>query len=525
MATPSLGQFLVAINGFVKAGNASEISNYLALEPPFNQQYYAMIEELRKTHPKGQEQGLEDKCAQYLTAADGWSNFARFMVQYFVYLRDISDDQSQYLATYERLLELQTKVNAALGQSSQGTLLLQTVITNARLLCRLAIGLDKQPDLIAHLKSAARTGEDSGQRETLPERAANTVRTAFVTCLNDRAEMVGGKPKGKQAGIYILANLCLKVLFQCRKTRNAVQIFENISNAAPPLAAYPRSQRVTYLYYLGRFLFQSNDFYRAQLALQAAYNLAPAISQTVRQRRLILVYLVTANIILGRFPTETLLSRPEAEGFGEHFLPLCYAIRQGNRQAFDRYFDPDGPHFNWLVHYRVCFQLQNRCEVLIWRSLLRKVFQLYGSKPTPESRIAAQLDLNQALDAFASVEPPADDYIDPDLEEAEEDFSTDYQSLDMSAIESKVSSLIDQGFVSGYIAHARQRLAILGGHKAAGDHVKAGFPIVWHVVSKKSSDEVPGWKQETSKAANPFAGAGPGMVFKFSNLRPIGAAG
>ena len=178
-----------------------------------------------------------------------------------------------------------------------------------------------------------------------------------------------------------------------------------------------------------------------------------------------------------------------------------------------------------MMHYRIFFQLQNRCQILLWRSLLRKVFQLYGTRPAPESRIAATLELDKGVDAFTAVQPPADQYIDPDLEGAD-DLSNDYQTFDITALESKLSSLIDQGLVSGYVSHERRKLAILGGSKT-GDHVKAGFPNVWQVLSNKQGDDVPGWKKDVSSTAapTPFAGAGPGMVFKFSSLKPIGAAG
>ena len=94
------------------------------------------------------------------------------------------------------------------------------------MLARLAIGLDKKPELIAHLRTTS--AEDSESSETLPERAANTIRVAFVDCLTDRAGVNSlgprrGGPEGKKVGIYKLANLCLKVLFSCRKTRNAEQ--------------------------------------------------------------------------------------------------------------------------------------------------------------------------------------------------------------------------------------------------------------------------------------------------------------
>jgi hypothetical protein len=169
---------------------------------------------------------------------------------------------------------------------------------------RLAMGLDKQPQLIAHLitkKSGNTAGDDGGPRETLPERAANIVRTAFVTCLNDRSgtSTTGldkdHRPEAKKRGIYTLANLCLKVLFACRKTRGAAQIFENIHVQSPPLSAYPKAERVAYLYYLGRFLWANGHAFRAQKALQQAYD--ECHSQCLSQRRLIVIFLVAANLV------------------------------------------------------------------------------------------------------------------------------------------------------------------------------------------------------------------------------------
>lgn len=343
-ATPTLGQFLNQVNGLIAARNETKLADWLVLEPPFGTIYLQMIEELRRVFPKEKEAALEERCAQSLKAAQegdqgsNWTSFTRFMVQYLGYLRDVSPDPSAYLDTYNLLRELQGRANSALGHPSLGNLMLQTVVTNARLVCRLAIGLDRQPELLAGSRMEG-AGEEGGYRETLPEKAANTIRVAFTTALNDRSGSPGGldndgKPEGKKRGIYVLANLCLKILFQCRKTRNATQIFEQISGNAPPLAAYPKSQRVTFLYYLGRFLFQHNHFYRAQLALQAAYTESPAHEQCAKQRRLILIYLITSNIILGRFPSTALLSRPEAHGLTARFQPLCAAIRSGNLTHF-----------------------------------------------------------------------------------------------------------------------------------------------------------------------------------------------
>lgn len=512
-ATPTLGQFLNQVNGLIAARNESKLADWLVLEPPFGPIYLTMIEELRRVFPKEKEAALEDRCAQSLKAAQegdqgsNWTSFTRFMVQYLGYLRDVSPDPSAYLDTYNLLRELQGRANSALSHPSLGNLMLQTVVTNARLVCRLAIGLDRQPELLAGSRMEG-AGEEGGYRETLPEKAANTIRVAFTTALNDRSGSPGGldaagKPEGKKRGIYILANLCLKILFQCRKTRNATQIFEQISGNAPPLAAYPKSQRVTYLYYLGRFLFQHNHFYRAQLALQAAYTESPAHEQCAKQRRLVLIYLITSNLVLGRFPSNALLSRPEAHGFADRFQPLCAAIRAGNLAQFHFLTDLSGPHAAWFLHHRILFQLQNRCEVLAWRSLVRKTFLLQGVAPEAGTNKAASLDLHSLVAAFSHLSPapsPSDpeSQSDPDFDGISPDSQHESSLLapDDMAVEAVLSSLIDQGFVRAYIAHKQKKLAILGAKSSGGNAVAAGFPNVWGVVCKKDREggRVPGWK-------------------------------
>ena len=548
MGTPMLGHFLVAINGFIQVRNSDSLCNYLALEPPFNDSHMRMIQELKQAYPKGNEDVLEQKCSQNLKAArDGdegtpWTPFVKFMVQYLGYVRDVDADASKYLQTYELLSELQVRANSALAHATLGYLILPTVVTNARLVCKLAIGLDKRPELIAHLKSGQPGGEDGGQRETLPERAANILRQAFVTCLNDRTPVArGGKPEGRKRGIYIIANICLKILFQCRKTRNATQIFENIYNLSPPLSAYPKRERVTYLYYLGRFYFQNSHFYRAQLALQQAYDESPARQECVRQRRHILVYVIASNIILGRFPSQALLSRPEAQGLADRFLPICLAIRQGNLAAFRRHLDFNSPHADWFLHFRILLQLRNRCEVLVWRSLVRKTWILNGTRPPTDtgSKAAPTVSIHDLVPAFNYLEQKAltlpDNYTDPDFQGLDVNGYDDSDATlyDTTSVESILSSLIDQGLLGGFFSHRQLKFAITGVARK-GSILAAGFPQPWEVLNGKAEQdsgggevEVPGWKKEHVSGLGAMGGMrpGPGMVLNLSGARPVGAVG
>jgi hypothetical protein len=106
----------------------------------------------------------------------------------------------------------------ALGDSQMGVVVLPTVLYLSKVLAKLAMGLDRRPDLIAHiLRMEGQTDQDDTiEKVTLVEKSANVVREAFIKCLTDRTGTPGphGKPEGKRIGIYLMANLCLKLLFQ-----------------------------------------------------------------------------------------------------------------------------------------------------------------------------------------------------------------------------------------------------------------------------------------------------------------------
>lgn len=106
----------------------------------------------------------------------------------------------------------------SLGDSQMGVIVLPTVLYLSKILAKLAMGLDRRPELIAQLlRLEGRDDQDeSVEKVTLVEKSANVVREAFIKCLTDRSGTPGvhGKPEGRRVGIYLMANLCLKLLFQ-----------------------------------------------------------------------------------------------------------------------------------------------------------------------------------------------------------------------------------------------------------------------------------------------------------------------
>lgn len=97
-------------------------------------------------------------------------------------------------------------------------MVLPTVLYLSKVLAKLAMGLDRRPELIAHIlrTEGHADREENVEKVTLVEQSANVVREAFIKCLTDRSGTPGvhGKPEGKRVGIYLMANLCLKLLFQ-----------------------------------------------------------------------------------------------------------------------------------------------------------------------------------------------------------------------------------------------------------------------------------------------------------------------
>jgi hypothetical protein len=421
--------------------------------------------------------------------------------------------------------------------------MLPTIMYYAKVFARVAVGLDKKPELAQHLITEA----EEGERESLPEKAANIVRQAFIICLNDRNTVPGGvrdgRPDGKKVGIYKMANICLKTLFQANKLGSCETIFTNITNSSPPLHIYPAAERTTFLYYLGRYHFCNADFYAAQLVLEEAYQ--GCHKQCLRQRRLIAVLLAAANIILGRFPNNHFYSDPATEGFRDIFLPITHAIRKGDLATFRRIMGLDltHPSAEFMMHYRIFYPIGNYCEVFVWRSLIRKMYKLVGSMGVGE-KSAAQLDLDATLHIFRSLEARAQiknvamaeqslgprrnmghiyqdhastnksTYIDPDF--AGVDGVQPYEpEMDLLELECICGSLITQGLMNANISQQRNALILQGVKKG----LENAFPTPWQVNRdtnrEKNKDKVLGWKKE--------AGGDGGKVVRLMNAAPAGS--
>ncbi|KAI0542917.1 hypothetical protein GGR58DRAFT_2209 [Xylaria digitata] len=523
-------EFLTSIRGFLKTRNGIGLRDWLRVEPPLPKQYLDLAAELKSGYRNSNAIAkLVEKCLPEeddLPEDQGtaWPGFVAFVKDYFEYWRDVNFDD--LLGAHQLLMSLTNSCTTALNHPTHGTIMLQTSISLCGSLSKLSMTLNKRPDLTKKLNTVD-AGEDD--QTSIVGTTAEVIQKIFTTCLTDRSSQRYAQPEGKKVGVYIFANLTLKLLFACRKTHLAKQLFTNVSAKAPPLSFYPAAQRVTYLYYLGRFHFINNHFTRASRCLEEAYVQTPPNFQ--KHRQLILTHLTPCNMLLGRLPSPILLRRPEMQPMAPIFSQFAQAIRTGNYLLFHQTLKS---HENWLLRKGLLLTLTYRLRLLLWRSLSRRTFLLtYVAPSEADSRKAATLELSHLLITTSYVQKRLEGYLPaqpaakgkqphinniflkavsnsagsgtgastlapppggPELLRPNEGLVWGNMAITPEHVESMVASLCAQGLLHGYLAHSQGRFAIMGA-KQKGSAVAAGWPPVYDVLTR-TDDEIPGWVRD-----------------------------
>jgi nuclear mRNA export protein PCID2/THP1 len=323
----------------------------------------------------------------------------------------------------------------------------------------------------------------------------------------------------------------------------ANQLFTNISTNSFPLRLYPASQRVTYLYYLGRFNLTNNHFHRAAVCLEQAYLETPP--QLVSHRKRILTYLIPSSLFMGRLPTNALLRRPEAESLAPIFIPIATSIRTGNFVLFQHSL---AANESWLLDKGLLIPFTHRLRPFLWRSLARRVFLLtyvpsFQIQEDSSSRKAAVLDLSDLhtaaifqqhlLEGYVLAPSPtavpgplpnlravAPSDVSPMFLKAVRNSAAEAKAgadhgvasipstlvapaggprrlrpneglvwgnaeVTMGDVEMAVLSLVDCGLLHGYVAHSAGKFAIQGG-KSKGGPLAAGWPSVAQAIRERT---------------------------------------
>lgn len=238
--------------------------------------------------------------------------------------------------------------------------------------------------------------------------------------------------------------------------------------------------------------------------------------------------------MLGRFPSQALLSRPEAATLTPILLPIMAALRKGNFVAFQEAL---AAHEHWLYRKGLLFTFMFRLRPIVWRSFIRRIFLLTYEPPMPNenSRAAPTLNLSDVFVAATYTQKRLEGYVPARPQQprapsgtnnlfmkAVQNSAADSSSLlmpppggkprklkpseglfwgnlpvTMKEIEGVVTALTSQGLMHGFLAHSSGKFAIMGAKKT-GSPLAAGWPGVARTLHDRLAEEgdpeeVPAW--------------------------------
>ncbi|KAJ8600376.1 hypothetical protein CTAYLR_000718 [Chrysophaeum taylorii] len=256
---------------------------------------------------------------------------------------------------------------------------------------------------------------DAGGQETVREVEA-TLKKGFSACWTDRA----GK---RVATLYVVSQL-MKIYFRLYLVKLAQPLIRSLEAKPLEWSQFPKGDVVMYRYFVGRLRMFEDQYAAAEEHLEAAFS--KCRKDAIRNKRAILAFLLPIRLRRGVLPTQKLL---EKYGFVDDVGPLVAAIKSGDARSFERHLERHQLRFV----KRGTFLLIEKCKILVYRSLLKKIYLINNR--------TAQLKLDlfaTALAALSTTTPPPD----PD------------------DVECLVANLMYKNLVKGYISHTKQTLVL-----------------------------------------------------------------
>jgi hypothetical protein len=231
----------------------------------------------------------------------------------------------------------------------------------------------------------------------------------------------------KAPQLHVVNNL-FKVYFKL----NALHLCKNLINAVNlptflPFDSFPKSEKVTYNFYVGRLAVFEDAYERAAEHLEYAF--AHCHAQSARNVRLILQYLIPVKLILGTLPSRKLLEKYELR----EFVDVVEAMRRGDARTLDAALSDGESTFIKQGTYLILEKLR----MSVYRTLFKKVHAIHGE--TADAAKANQVSLAKFQTALAWC--GADD-------------------VDLDEVECIVANLIFRKFIKGYISHKNRVLVL-----------------------------------------------------------------
>lgn len=160
--------------------------------------------------------------------------------------------------------------------------------------------------------------------------------------------------------------------------RMCKMVFDTLSKSNIDKNTLGKADRVTFEYYQGRYELHHLHFRKARQHLiycfnnvhHAAYKQRRYPLPTFRPltaNRLIFIFLVSASLPIGIFPSPSLLHQFSLQ---QIFTPLLQSVKQGDFPTFTSVLY--GPWQQWFRDLGLWLLLSERLQTILWRSFIRQ---------------------------------------------------------------------------------------------------------------------------------------------------------
>lgn len=248
------------------------------------------------------------------------------------------------------------------------------------------------------------------------EKAAESLLACFRVCASDNRS---SEEDTKKIGMLNLVNQLLKVYFRINKLHLCKPLIRAI-DSSPYKDQFPLAQEITYRYFVGRKAMFDSDYRSANEYLTYAFQKCHRSS--IKNKRLILTYLVPVKMLLGFMPSQHLLQKYDLMQFWD----LVSAVKKGDLRGIDSAMEE---HEGFFIKAGI-YLIVEKLKITAYRNLFRLVYIAESSHQIDIASFQAALQLMGQDD------------------------------VDSEETQCIVSNLIYDGKIKGYISYAHKKVVV-----------------------------------------------------------------
>uniref|UniRef100_A0A914I1U1 CSN12-like protein n=1 Tax=Globodera rostochiensis TaxID=31243 RepID=A0A914I1U1_GLORO len=236
--------------------------------------------------------------------------------------------------------------------------ILYALCSDLRLVARIA---DKHGCVLwnGHQRKAA-----DAQTATFYEESASPIMESYRICVAERSDATT-----KKVAILNLTNQLFRIYFGINRLHLLKPLIRSIDHVGELYERFSLADKITYKYFLGRKAMFDMDLPRAEESLTFAFEHCSA--QFMRNKRLILMYLIPVKMFLGHMPTQQLLMR---HNLGQ-FADVVTSVKDGNLRDLNLALQK---HQHFFIKCGIFLMLE-KLKVITYRNLFKRVASILNT--------------------------------------------------------------------------------------------------------------------------------------------------